>query len=188
MRYRAFSVAIPLFLLVGCAASIPPVEVTRFHLNQQIAPGSVRITGDSSLEAAANIAAVAQAMAPMGFADAGKANPAYLARVTHARLTREQAQRSPISIGIGGGSFGRNVGIGVGTSIGVGGGSRQIIVSRLSVQLIRASDQQAVWEGRAETSAPSNAPAAQPGLAAEKLAKALFRDFPGKSGETITVP
>jgi hypothetical protein len=188
MRTRAFSLAIPVFLLAGCAASIPPVEVTRFHLNQQIAPGTVRVAGDSSLESAANVAAVAQALGKMGFADAGKANPTYLARVTHSRLTREQAQRSPISIGIGGGTFGRNVGIGVGTSIGVGGGNRQIVVSRLFVQLIRASDQQAMWEGRAETSAPSNAPAAQAGLAAEKLANALFRDFPGKSGETITVP
>jgi hypothetical protein len=45
-----------------------------------------------------------------------------------------------------------------------------------------------VWEGRAETQAPANAPAAQPGLAADKLASALFKDFPGESGRTITVP
>ena len=45
-----------------------------------------------------------------------------------------------------------------------------------------------VWEGRAQTEAPGNAPAAQPGLAADKLARALFQDFPGESGRTITVP
>ena len=32
------------------------------------------------------------------------------------------------------------------------------------------------------------APAAQPSLAAAKLAEALFRGFPGESGRTITVP
>ncbi len=183
---------LPLFLafsVVGCAASIPPVAVTRFHLGPDIARAPVRAQGDSTLESAAYVAAVSQAMAKSGFADAGlNAAHDYIAKVTHSRLTREQAKRSPFSIGIGGGSIGRNVGVGVGTSIGIGGGVRQIIVTRLSVQLMRRSDQQVVWEGRAETEAPSNAPAAQPGLAAGKLADALFKDFPGVSGQTISVP
>jgi hypothetical protein len=52
----------------------------------------------------------------------------------------------------------------------------------------RASDDLVVWEGRAQTEAPNTAPAAQPGLAADKLARALFQDFPGESGRTITIP
>ena len=52
----------------------------------------------------------------------------------------------------------------------------------------RLSDGAVVWEGRAQTEAPGNAPSAQPGLAADKLARALFQDFPGESGRTITVP
>ena len=35
---------------------------------------------------------------------------------------------------------------------------------------------------------PAKAPAAQPSLAAAKLADALFKDFPGESGRTISVP
>jgi hypothetical protein len=183
----------PVFLAVslsGCTATIPPVEVTRFHLGREIPAGPIRITGDSTLQATPYVVAVSQAMTRLGFSDAGisKAAPLYTATVTQSRLTREEAKRSPISIGIGGGTSGRNVGVGVGTSIGLGGGTRQIIVTRLSVQIKRASDQQAIWEGRAETEAPAIAPASQPGLAAEKLANALFRDFPGVSGTTITVP
>ncbi len=46
---------------------------------------------------------------------------------------------------------------------------------------------QALWEGRAIAAVPVKAPASQPGLAAAKLADALFKDFPGKSGRTISV-
>jgi Domain of unknown function (DUF4136) len=180
---------VTLLSLTGCAASIPPVEVTRFHVEQQIAPGSVRVSTDPTLEAAAYAAAVTRALGRIGFADAaGTAKPVYTARTSFSRSSREQAKQSPVSIGIGGGSFGRNVGVGVGTSVGLGSKTRTIIMTRLSVLLVQASDGKTVWEGRAQTEAPANAPAAQPGLAAEKLANALFKDFPGVSGQTITVP
>jgi Domain of unknown function (DUF4136) len=190
MRARNLAVFAAFSLVAGCTASLPPVEVTRFHLNKELAAGPVRIEGDSSLESAAYVAATAQAMAKAGFSDAEalKAQPVYIAKLTHSRLTREQAKRAPFSIGIGGGSFGRNVGVGVGTSIPIGGGMQQIIVTRLRIQMIRRDTQEAVWEGRAETEAPATAPASQPGLAAEKLANALFKDFPGVSGATIRVP
>lgn len=189
MRTRILAVFAAIGVLSGCAATIPPVEVTRFHLGKEIAPGAVRAQGDSSLESVAYVAAVSQAMGRIGYPDAGATGtPVYTAKVTHSRMTREEAKRSPFSIGIGGGSIGRNVGIGVGTSIGIGGGVQQIIVTRLSVQLMRRADQQVVWEGRAETEASARAPASQPGLAAEKLANALFKDFPGVSGATIRVP
>ncbi len=175
-------------LLPACAATIPPVEVTRFHLGQPVTPGLVKVEGESTLESAAYVAAVGQAMAKLGFTEGASGALAYTAKLTHTRLTREQAKRAPFSIGIGGGSIGRNVGVGLGTSIGIGGGTREIVVTRLRVQLVRSSGQELVWEGRAETEAPASAPASQPGLAAEKLANALFKDFPGKSGETIQVP
>jgi hypothetical protein len=66
--------------------------------------------------------------------------------------------------------------------------TNEIITTRLKVNLMRKSDGAMLWEGRAENSAKSNAPAAQPGLAAEKLARALFVGFPGESGKTITIP
>lgn len=178
--------------LGACTATIPPVEVTRFHLNQPLAPGAVQsvpINGidGSSIEFRTYAIAVGREMARLGFAEG---SGPYVAEIGYARDTRERlARRSPVTIGIGGGSFGGNVGVGLGTSFGVGGdGSRADIVSRLEVRLKRRSDQTVVWEGRAQTQAPANAPAAQPGLAAEKLARALFVGFPGESGRTITVP
>ncbi len=187
MRFTA-----PLMMLAslsGCAATIPPVEVTRFHLNQPIAPAPVAVDAGASLEAAAYGAAVKQALARIGFGEVPDGTPAaYLAKVSFERTTRAQTKQAPVSIGIGGGSFGGGLGIGVSTALGIGGGIRQIIVTRLSVQLVRSADATIVWEGRAHTTAPATAPGAQPGLAAEKLANALFRDFPGRSGQTITVP
>jgi hypothetical protein len=56
------------------------------------------------------------------------------------------------------------------------------------VRIIRRSDQLVIWEGRAVQSAKAGSPAAQPAIAASKLAEALFKDFPGVSGETIRVP
>jgi hypothetical protein len=189
MRMRNLAVLLAASLVAACSATIPSVEVTRFHQNKPMIPGPVQITGEKTLESAAYVAAVSQAMVRAGFADAGASvTSPYIAKVTHSRLTREQAKRAPFSIGIGGGSIGRNVGVGIGTSIGIGGGKQQIIVTQLFVQLIRRDGQQAVWEGRAETEAPAAAPASQPGLAAEKLANALFKDFPGVSGATIRVP
>jgi hypothetical protein len=58
----------------------------------------------------------------------------------------------------------------------------------LSVRIVRNRDQQTVWQGSAKQDARAGSPAAQPGIAASKLAQALFQDFPGESGATISVP
>jgi Domain of unknown function (DUF4136) len=176
--------------LGGCAASIPPVQVTRFHLGSQIVRAPVALVGvGNSLERAAYDAAVARELARLGFA-AGSSDARYTFSTEVTRDTRAGlAKRSPISIGIGGGTGGYGGGVGAGVSFGLGGNrSNETVVTRLSVQLRERSGTGVVWEGRAETEAPTNAPASQPGLAADKLATALFKDFPGESGRTITVP
>ncbi len=178
------------FALGGCAASIPPVQVTRFHLGSEIARAPVApVIIENSLERAAYDAAVARELARLGFA-AGTAEARYTFSSEVARETRAAApKRSPISIGIGGGTGGYGGGVGAGVSFGLGGKkNNEIVATRLSVQLRERGGKGVVWEGRAETEAPSNAPASQPGLAADKLAKALFKDFPGESGRTISVP
>ncbi len=189
MRYILPSLTIIALSLGGCAASIPPVSVTRFHGGQQISPGPVQVNAEKSLEGLNYSNAASQELARLGFADApAGATPAYTAKVGFSRTVRTQTKRSPVSVGIGGGTGGGGFGVGLGTSIGLGGGPREIIITQLSVQLIRTSDSKPVWEGRAETEAPAKAPASQPGLAAGKLARALFSAFPGESGKTITVP
>ena len=90
---------------------------------------------------------------------------------------------------VGGGSFGRGGGVGIGTSFGFGRNRpNEVVVTRMAVQIRNRADKAVIWEGRAETEAPARAPAAQPGLAADKLAAALFKDFPGVSGQTVRVP
>lgn len=182
---------IPLAALAGCAATIPPAQVTRFHLNQPIAAGSFEFVepGDFGPEAATYRAAVVAELQKLGFTQAATGTR-YRITVNHKRDEREAApRRSPVTIGIGGGTGGYGGGVGIGASFGIGKSrSRTDVVTRLEVRMADRSGGATIWEGRAETVAASTAPAAQPGLAAQKLASALFRGFPGESGRTISVP
>lgn len=195
MRIKAFFVFAAAISLGGCAATIPPVEVTRFHNGAGVNAGEIALLpvagGDAqSLEFRSYAAAVAQQLSRLGYKEGSATTTPYVAEVDIARSVRDAADRgSPITIGVGGGTFGRNVGVSVGTAFGLGGNApRQIITTKLSVRIKNRADGKPFWEGRAETSAPASAPAAQPALAAQKLADALFRDFPGTSGETVVVP
>jgi len=58
----------------------------------------------------------------------------------------------------------------------------------MSVMIRDRVSGQSLWEGRAQFGVRADAPLAQTSLGAAKMAQALFRDFPGRSGETITVP
>ena len=178
-----------MLLLPACTAKLPPVEVTRFHVNETIAPGTIAIAPMDDIEANSiefrtYAIAVSRELTRLGFSEG--ANPAYSAEVGYSREARDRLSKaSPVTIGIGGGSFGRHVGVG----LGIGGdNSRKMIISRLEVRLKRSVNGTVVWEGRAQTEAPSNAPAAQSGLAADKLSRALFAGFPGESGKTVAVP
>ena len=103
---------------------------------------------------------------------------------------RPQRSGLSIGIGVGGGSYGRGGGVGggVGATIPVGGGRRRSSAPCSSVRIQRRSDAHrrlggpgarsrraaaARWRGRA--------------AAVDRLAAALFRDFPGESGRTIRV-
>ena len=187
-------------LVSGCTAMTPPVDVTRFH-NAQVAPiipGTVRIQanvteeGDGrSLEYGTYSAALLRELQRVGFAEA-RDNPdksEYVARYTIDRAVLSAGgARSPVSVGVGGstGSYGSGVGLGIG--INLGGRPKDKIVTELSVRISSRASGNVVWEGRASIEAKQGSPAAQPGLAAAKLAEALFRDFPGVSGTTIRVP
>ena len=72
--------------------------------------------------------------------------------------------------------------------IDLSGRSKWQVETMLSVRIVRRSDNLVIWEGKAVQAAKAGSPAAQPGIAASKLASALFQDFPGVSGETIRVP
>ena len=198
--------------LGGCATAVPPVEVTRFHTNAAPswapgtryaiatdpldAPGTFDAPGTRppgaaipSLEWNSYRAAVDQQLQRQGLVPAGSGERApLLVRISFDRAEQlPEGRRSPVSVGVGGstGSYGSGVGLGIG--INLGGGPKRMADLQLFVRIDNAATGQALWEGRALTAVPVRAPANQPSLAAAKLAEALFKDFPGESGRTISV-
>jgi len=134
--------------------------------------------------------AVAAALTRSGFAVADAGRPAALtATIAYdVAIQRPYDRRgSPVSVGVGGstGSYGSGLGVGIG--IDLSGPPKAVIATRLSVRISRGAAAEPVWEGRAETAAKEGTPGAQPAIAAGKLADAMFRDYPGQSGATITV-
>jgi hypothetical protein len=211
MRSLSFVLLGSVSLMLGaCATAVPPVEVTRFHTNQPAAwqagsryvvdsvpladpsqaVGASASSATSSIEWNSYRAAVERQLQLQGLTAApdGSAAPLKI-RIGFDRYERTPAgKRSPVSVGVGGstGSYGSGVGLGIG--INLGGGPKPTQELSLFVRLDDANTGQALWEGRALTTVSSKAPASQPSLAAAKLAEALFKDFPGVSGRTISVP
>lgn len=192
-RYGIASALMASLLVAGCSTA-PETRVTRFHLNQPIARGQIQVEparpgdrGSLEFQTYANI--VGRELARLGFNEApGLTTSEQVAAIAVERGTRESLRRSGLTIGLGGGNYGWNGGVGGGVSFPVGGNrSKEVVGTRLIVQIKRRSDATTIWEGRAETEAPAGSPAAQPGEAVAKLAAALFQDFPGVSGRTITV-
>lgn len=194
MRYFLLA-SLGAMALGGCSTQTAPVDVTRFYSAAVPRTQSVTIvaaagTADYSLEFRSYANAVAAALNRAGFSVVEQGRPAPVtAQVGFDRVTQPPpVQRgSPVSVGVGGstGSYGGGLGVGIG--IDLSGPPKPVILSRLSVRLVDSATSAAVWEGRAEMLAKQGSPAAQPGLAAARLADALFRDYPGRSGETITV-
>jgi hypothetical protein len=190
-------------LLSACATEMGggaanDAQVTRFHLGQPIARGQIAVeAADSaeanSLEFAQISASVERELGRLGWTvEKGNARTEQVALIRIDQAARTAARRSGISIGlgVGGGSYGRGggVGVGVGGTIPItGGGTNQVVATQLSVRIQRRSDATVAWEGRAETEARGNSPLASRSAAADRLAVALFRDFPGESGRTIRV-
>jgi hypothetical protein len=185
-----------LSMLTACVVPTGPVEVTRFNRAAEgVVYGtgtySVEVAGDSAagqgLAASPYLAAVAREMQRVGYAEKPVQSDV-VAEVRVGVTTIRPDRRSPVSVGVGGstGSYGSGVGLGVGINLG-GGGSTQVETT-LGVRIVRRSDNLVIWEGKAVQAAKAGSPAAQPGIAASKLATAMFKDFPGVSGETIRVP
>lgn len=195
--------ALPLALLAasalsGCATTGigagDPTDVTRHHLGEPVAAGSVVIEpmgtgGEATPEFRTYGDAVANELSRIGFAPAPSGAPAtYVAAVSFVRASRGTVRTPPkFSIGIGGGGFGGGgIGLGGGVSTGFGSKTRELLMLELFVQLRRRSDGTVVWEGRAQRPGMSG-PDDQPALIAGRMANALFRGFPGESGITTSV-
>ena len=186
-------------LVAGCATgpSTFPVQATRFHYDAVAGRGAVAVEplpggAPASIEYKTYAAAVQSELLRVGFTPAASAASAdYTATVGFTRAPRAlPPRRSPIQIGLGGGtssgSWRGGTDVGAGVSFPVGGGrAREGVVTELSVRLRRGAD--AVWEGQAQSLTDTTAPNADPNSIAQRLAHALFTNFPGESGRTIEV-
>jgi Domain of unknown function (DUF4136) len=196
---KLHNILIPAAALALSACAIPtgPVEVTRFH---RAAEGIVYGSGSYAVKAASGpsgeqglmlspyLTAVAREMQRVGYSEKFDGSDV-IAEVSVDVRKVQAARRSPVSVGVGGstGSYGSGVGLGLGIDLGsLTQGDR--IETQMRVRILRRTDSLVIWEGRAAQSAGAKSPAAQPGIAASKLAESLFKDFPGESGKTITVP
>lgn len=182
------------FALSGCmSAYTGPVEVTRFVSADRtgLEAGSVAMAlPDGGPGDGIYAEAVAAELAQLGYAIAPGDASELVAEVRVERVRLDEGRRrSPVSVGVGGstGSYGSGVGAGLGISLG--GTEQPTMATELRV-VLRRTDATApgnVWEGRAELLTSDNSDYAEPAAAAEALASALLRDFPGESGETIRV-
>lgn len=197
MKFKSFAPAVlAAAVLGGCVAPIGPVEVTRFHA-PDIAPlgrGTVSVEAapgedPNSLELRTYRYAVARQLVLLGYTEAASGVPG--AQVAQVRLSRQttQPQRagSPVSVGVGGsaGSYGSGLGLGIG--IDLSGKPPALTETELGVMIKDRASGQALWEGRASFTVRADSPMADTSLGAAKMAEALFKGFPGQSGETIQV-
>lgn len=206
MRPTAF-IALPLLasLIAGCATALPPVEATRFHRidSSPLAAGRYAFGAANGADAPslANRGyeiAVARQLDRLGLSAAGSsmatgdADYQVAVRVSRDRAPAGSAANGTgVSVGVGGATRGYRSGLGVGVGLDLTqllADRRDLVVTTLAVRINRRGDSLPLWEGRAQSVARAGSPAAQPELDADKLATALFRDFPGRSGETIREP
>lgn len=194
MRARAFALILPLAALAGCVAPTGPVEVTRFHL-----PDTTMLSGPIAVEAAPGMdpaslelrtfqVAVGRELQRVGFREVAAGTAAKVAEVRLERRTIQPVRSgSPVSVGLGGstGSYGSGVGMGVG--IDLSGPPPAMVETLLGVVIRERASGRVVWEGRASFAVSAKSPLATTDLGAAETARALFRDFPGRSGETVLV-
>ena len=197
MSLRPFVLAtVAALSLAACATGgSNRAEVTRFHLNQPIARGTIQLVPQQSwtagqLEFRSVADSIAPALAAQGFQPVvPPASADLIGIVDFSQGVRQGSGRgSGFSIGIGGGSFGRHGGIGGGVTLPIGQAKpNDIVVSTLALQIKRRSDGSVVWEGRASGEGRSGSADASPSAIAPRLAAALLAGFPGASGQTVRV-
>jgi hypothetical protein len=165
--------------LAGCATSrergtqqAGGVDVTRTHLGgplarAQIAVEPVNAADRNQPDFAAIAATVERHLAGHGYTIA----PNRPASEQIARITVSQGSRAALTSG---------------WPAGLGPASRQanVVATMLDVRIQRRSDGTVFWQGRAVAETSAGTPRA---AVVERLAAALFRDFPGESGRTIRI-
>ena len=181
--------------LAACAtpAFVSPVEVTRFvgSAPQVLGQGTISVAAEpGSLASAHELApyrdGIAVELARLGYRVVPQGGE-QVAQVSLERDVIGARERRPVSVGGGAsvGSYGSGVGLGIGLDLS--GRPADRIETRLALAIRARAGGANLWEGRAAMVASANSDFAAPEAAAQRLASALLRDFPGRSGETVTV-
>ncbi|MCT2401665.1 DUF4136 domain-containing protein [Novosphingobium mangrovi (ex Huang et al. 2023)] len=182
--------------LSGCVAPVGPVEITRFHAADiaALGQGTIRVEPAQgqmeNMEFRTYAMAVSRELTRVGYVEPlpGESGSRQVALL---RLERQryqpQRESGPVSVGVGGstGSYGSGVGVGIG--IDLSGPPPEQVATKLSVIIIDRASGKHLWEGRASFVVRADSPMAQTSLGAAKMTEALFKGFPGESGETILV-
>jgi len=194
MKLWSTTPLIALMALGGCIAPTGPVQVTRFHA-ADIAPlghGSIAVEpaagmDGNSLELKSFEAAVARQLQLIGYSDVASGGDQVALVKLSRRTYRPARMGSPVSVGIGGSAGSYGCGMGVGIGLDLSGPPPEQVDTELAVSIKDRKSAAVLWEGRASFTVRSTSPLAQTQLGAAKLAEALFKGFPGNSGETIEV-
>lgn len=199
-RLTALAGAAAAALALSACATSPytgPVEVTRFVAASPagLGQGTIAIVfpdGVSNMAARSAFAAsIGAELTQLGYRVVPEGTPA--TQTATVRIARTpisavvQNRRGPVNVGVGGqtGGFGSGVGMGVGINLG-GGRESPDAQTELSVRIDDARNT-ALWEGRAQIATGVKSPYSQTDASARTLAAALFRDFPGGNGDTVTI-
>lgn len=192
---RLAALAVGALALQACTSTYTgPVEVTRFVSEQpaSLGQGTIALTFPEEVknEQARDAfrEAVGSELIKLGYTLSGSSAGAQEAIIRTSRnAIAGDDPRSPVSVGVGGstGSFGSGVGLGVGINLG-GGRSGPNIITDLEVRISDASGK-SIWEGRAQLPTSVTSPYSDVDVSARTLAAALFKDFPGGNGETVTI-
>ena len=172
--------------LAGCATGgggggdAGGTDVARFHLGAPVARAQIAIEAFDAADAnrpefPAYSAAVARQLTRLGWTVVSA--PTRSEQV--ALIDLEQGSRESIAA-----LTAARIGRGLSASAPVGT-AQDVTASLLEVAIRRRSDGTVFWEGRAVAEARTGSPEAERTAAVERLAEALFRDFPGESGRTI---
>ena len=158
------------------------VEVARFHLGEPVARAQIAVEPFDKADAnraefPAYAAAIGRQLSRLGW----QVVPTTAGSEQIALIDLEQGSREAVAA-----LTAARIGRGVSATV-PSGTSAGITATLLEVAIRRRSDGTVFWEGRAVGEARTGSPEAARTAAVERLAEALFRDFPGESGRTIRV-
>lgn len=180
-------------LLASCAANLE-TQVTRFHeltspVGETIEIQPLNPAYRNSIEFTQYADMIGARLGTVGYKPPVKGEPSVLiAHIDYGvgpGVGGIRQSESPVSVGVGvgGGSHGSGIGIGISSAFGSSSGSGARYVRWLQLNIDRVSDGKRIFEGRAVSEGKTG----DLGRIMPFLVDAMFKDFPGRSGESKTV-